>query len=266
MSWVAVGTTVSTGLNIGSGLIGAFMGRQKAPQFAGTVNVNQALQDYFGSVDKYLPKAQRVASQGNTFNQAEQLRLMETAIPGIGRVRTQLMNQLQEDMTNKGLPTEIEDNLRRKAAEMGVSRGTSGQFEQFNLLRDFGFNMVDWERARRAQALQTMAAVSQISPRVNPMSPHSLLITPNQHLAVQSDNLDRKQAYYNAVAGVQNHNRAQMGAAISGVMQGLGSGLGNMSANMGTTTGFSGHMRNFGQGVTQHYAPKPPVQNFYNSY
>lgn len=205
-----------------AGLLGGLGGKKEPPKFAGTLNINQTLQDYYGTTSRLLPKAQQVASQINTFDQAEQMRIIEEAMPGIGKIRTQLMSQLQEDVTNKGLPTEIEDNLRRKAAEMGVSRGTSGQFEQFNLLRDFGFNMVDWERARRAQALQTMAAVTQISPKVNPMSPHSLILSPTQHMTIESNNLDRRQAYYNTVAGVQNDNRAQMSTAISGMISGGG--------------------------------------------
>lgn len=75
-----------------AGLLGGLGGKKEPPKFAGTLNINQTLQDYYGTTSRLLPKAQQVASQINTFDQAEQMRIIEEAMPGIGKIRTQLMS------------------------------------------------------------------------------------------------------------------------------------------------------------------------------
>ena len=158
-----------------------------------------------------------LASETNKFNQSEALGMMETALPGIGQVRKQMLGAVQEDLTTKGLPKSVSQNLSRKAAEMGLSRGTSGQHEQFNLLRDFGFNLVDWERARRTRAINTLGAIMQITPRPNPMSPSSMFAGGAHSLTTAEKNRSALQSYYNAEAAAENANRQSRANMISGI-------------------------------------------------
>lgn len=204
-------------------LLGSKKGKQKPPQMAPITDFSREVGRSYDTNWQYLPMMQQQSASVNQFNQGQINSLMEQAMPGIGRVREQLMGQLQEDLTTKGLPKSVEDNLRRKAAEMGVSRGTQGGFNQFKLLQDFGFNMIDWERARRAQALQTLSTIQGISPRANPMSPQSMFVSPQQSLATAESNREHLQSYYNTVAKVSNANRAARSQMMSGL---LGAGLG----------------------------------------
>ena len=226
-----IGLLVGAGLSAAGGILGGLMNKQKAPQKAPPIDLGKVLGGAMDTNRGLLPGAKSFAKDVNYFNQSESLRMMEQAMPGIGRVREYLMGQLQEDLTTKGLPKSVEQNLRRKAAEMGVSRGTRGEFNQFNLLRDFGFNMIDWERARRAQALQTFNMISGMSPRANPMSPMSMLASSQQAIQASQSNQSAQQAYYNAKAAAENANRANRAQMISGAFGALG-GAATGYANM----------------------------------
>lgn len=207
------------------GILGGAFNKQKAPKMAPAINLGKEVGNALSINEANLPRAQNLATRVNRYNQGQLTSLLEQAMPGIGRVREQLMGQLQEDLTTRGLPKAVEENLRRKAAEMGVSRGTQGGFNQFKLLQDFGFNMIDWERARRAQALQTISTLQGVSPRANPMSPMSSLVTSQQALRTAENNQSNLQAYYNAQAAAHNANRANRAQMISGAFGAVGGAM-----------------------------------------
>jgi len=213
MSWVAVGTTVVSAA-------GAYLSRPDAPETAQleSVDLGKASQEAFALNTANAPQAKALAADTNTFNQNEANRLLEIAVPGFSKLAASLTGSAQSDIDNQyNLPPEIEANLRRKAAEGGITRGTSGGFESFNLLRDFGFNMVDYANSKRVSALNTLSTLTGISPKVNPMSPMSMFFTPQGVADFRAREAETQQGIqqgaYNAETAVSNYNNALMGDA-----------------------------------------------------
>ncbi len=199
-------------------------------QYAGEVDVGQSMADTFSLNNKYFQDAQRYSARANEAAQKQALDLLEQAMPGISKVQGRLMQQLQQDLSERGLPREVEENLMRKAAEMGVSRGTgNSDFTKFSALRDLGIEHMKMVEFRRRMAMSSMQQLFQSTPRVNPMSPTSMLLTPGTTLQVQSQNIDRRQAYYNAKAQIDAQHKAGIMKAITGVAGfALGGPMGGM--------------------------------------
>ena len=186
-------------------------------QYAGELDVGNVMGDTFALNRRYLDDASSLSSQISERTQKQALDLMEQAMPGISKVRGMLMNQLQQDLSTTGLPKEVEENLARKAAEMGISRGTAGDFNKFSALRDLGIEHTKMVQFRRQMATSSLQQLFQATPRVNPMSPQSMLLTTGQNMQLASQNLDRRQAFYNAQAQMEAQHKAGIMNAIAGV-------------------------------------------------
>lgn len=224
-------------LIVGS-VAGALLGQKKTPKTAPLAPL-----DYTKAVDQTIAANQRIFEQGsaltsatNTYNQTEALRLMEIALPGFSQLQGSALRGAQSDLDNQyNLPPEIQANLQRKAAEMGVTRGTSGQFNQFSLLRDFGFNMVDYANAMRVRAMNTLQQITGVTPRVSPMSPMSMFLTPQSVVAQQARENEINQAIaqgvYNAKAAADNYNRQLWADAATVGIQGAGDIFSGMMKN-----------------------------------
>lgn len=191
-------------------------------KYAGEVDLNQGMSQTFALNQAHFDQAVSQTSRVNEAGQKQALDLLEQAMPGISRVRGLLMGQLQEELKTTGLPKEVEQNLARKAAEMGISRGTAGDFNKFSALRDLGIEHTKMVQFRKQMAMTTMQQLFQATPRVNPMSPMSLMLNPGQTIQTMSQNLDRRQAYYNAQAQAEAQNKANvLGAISSGLSLGM---------------------------------------------
>jgi len=184
---------------------------------AGELDTGKVMGDFFALNRRYLDDASSLTSQISERTQKQALDLMEQAMPGISKVRGMLMNQLQQDLSTTGLPKEVEANLARKAAEMGISRGTAGDFNKFSALRDLGIEHTKMVEFRRRMATSSLQQLFQSTPRINPMSPQSMLMTPGQNMQIASQNLDRRQAFYNAQAQMEAQHKAGIMNAIAGI-------------------------------------------------
>jgi hypothetical protein len=207
------------------------------------------------SVNKQtLEKSKGLVQDTNTFNQSEALRLLEIALPGFTEVSSSLLASAKSDVANMyTLPPELEANINRKAAEAGITRGTAGQFESFNLLRDFGFNMIDYSNAKRISALNTLSTLTGITPKVSPMSPMSMFFSPHEMIAQRSREAEIQQGIgqsaANAETKVDNYNRAGWGqAAIIAATQagGLYDHYANRPKSGGGAPGFTPSKSNYG--------------------
>lgn len=205
-------------------VLGSVLGRQKAPQQASYTPVDPnavAKQTISGNLQNF-GAASQLASQANQYNQSQATQLLEQAMPGFKATQGKLMNQINEDLANQNnMPKDMQDQIARFAAEKGVTRGTSGNFNGFNLVKDFGFNLTDWRNASRARALNTLSTVYGMTPRVSPMSPMSMMVDPNTAIGVQSQNnqmaYNTQQAGYNAQAAAGNYNRMLTAGAVSNI-------------------------------------------------
>lgn len=211
-------------ISAGGSILGSILGKQKAPQQATYTPVDpQAVQKKTieGNLQN-IGQAQNLASQTNNFNQSQATALMEKAMPGFGAMQQRMMASVNEDLNSQNsMPKDMQDQISRFAAEKGVTRGTSGNFNGFNLVKDFGFNLTDWKNASRARALNTMSSVFGMTPRVNPMSPMAMMVDPNTAMSVQGQNnqmqYNSQQAGYNSQAAASNYNNMLLAGAVSSV-------------------------------------------------
>lgn len=198
------------------GIAGALLGgSQKAPKVITPERIDpgKVAQDTLATNQALLPGASRLASGVNSFNQGEANRLIEQAIPGFSRLRDKLLSSVESDLNANGLPQDTQDQIARFAAERGVTRGTAGSgFNNFNLVKDFGYNLVDYKNAMRARALNTLSTVYGMTPRVNPMSPMASFLDNGTAIGANAQNnqlgFNAAQAGANAQAAAGNANRA----------------------------------------------------------
>ena len=168
-----------------------------------------------------LPKSEKLSAATNTFNQSESNRLMEQALPGWSKLQASMTSTAQNLMTNPyELDQDTQDYLQKKAAEMGVSSGARGGFEKFNLLKDFGVTSMQYGTQRINQAQSLFSTLASTAPRVNPMSPISMFVTPQQIAsATQQQNSSNQQVAQSAnnlqTQATMNQNQAIWGSVGS---------------------------------------------------
>lgn len=201
------------------GVAGAFLGKTKKPTPVDPANVDLAGSQK-ASIDANTSNFKGAASLStmqNDYAQNESQRLLEKAIPGFGAIQQKLLSKVNEDLSSSGLSADVTANISRLAAERGISRGTSGGFNDFNLVRDFGFNLVDFENAKRARSLSTLQSVYGMAARVNPMTPMASFVTPGQSLQTsQFNEQSRYQEMVRRADGADasaNHNASLIGGA-----------------------------------------------------
>lgn len=227
---------------VASSLISAFGGKQKAPPQAAApkIDIGQSAREATTANLQGFADNARLSRMTNDFNQAEATRLLDKAIPGFSSLQARLTGMVNEDLNSQNkLPAEIEANIARLAAEKGISRGTSGGFNDFSLVRDFGFNMVDWKNAQRARALNTLSSVFGMAPRVNPMTPMSMFVQPNAALGAQQFNeqsrYNAEQGAYNAQTAASNYNRQLKAQAFSNILMAGANAFGANKPAVSTT-------------------------------
>ena len=168
-----------------------------------------------------LPQSEKLSAATNTFNQSESNRLMEQALPGWSKLQASMTSTAQNLMTNPyELDHDTQDYLQKKAAEMGVSSGARGGFEKFNLLKDFGVTSMQYGTQRINQAQSLFSTLASTAPRVNPMSPISMFVTPQQIAsATQQENISNQQVAQSAnnlqTQATMNQNQAIWGSVGS---------------------------------------------------
>jgi len=188
-----------------------------------------------------LPDAQKLASATNTFNQSESNRLLEQALPGWSKLQSSLMATTQNMLKNPyELDSDTSDYLTRVAAERGISAGTRGQFGDFSLLKDFGITSMQYGQQRINQAQSLTSLLASTAPRVNPMSPISMFVTP-QNIAqtTQQQNIANQQVAQSAA----NNQAAASNYQNQGIWNALGTLAGSVDwgalygSGLGTSSG-----------------------------
>lgn len=226
MSWVAIGSAAVT---VVGGMVSSNQAKKKAGNVAQYQNVS--LQD-----EQKQAIAGNLASQSsiedlltrsNTFQQGQANSLAEQAMPGYGDLTRSLTNRAQTMADNPyDVPVEVTKNLERLAAERGISAGTRGQFNDFSLLRDFGVNSLQYGQANIAGAQSITGLLSSIAPKVNPMSPLSFYVTPQQNAANTTENNTNNQAIAQGKINAQNAASNQASTDLwSNLSQLAGAGL-----------------------------------------
>lgn len=181
-------------------------------------------------------------SRANSFTQDQANGLMEKAVPGYGNLSKKFTDQANGMLDDPySLPDDVSANISRLAAERGISIGTTGQTNDFSLLRDFGIDSLKYGESRINSAQSILSTVASLAPRVNPMSPMSMYITPAQQMTTAAANnsgqFNASQAQNNANAAASNAN-ASMWGNIIGQVGGMTTGyLNNRDTSTPANTG-----------------------------
>lgn len=155
-------------------------------------------------------------SRANSFNQDQNIALMEKAMPGYTALSKSLTSTAQSELADPySLPKDVQDNIARLAAERGISAGTKGEFNDFSLLRDFGINSLQYGQQRIQSAQGITGLLASIAPKVNPLSPLSFYVTPQQSVDVAAGNRSAAQAGVNAATAASNYNDANSWDSIT---------------------------------------------------
>jgi hypothetical protein len=249
MSWGLIGGAVITTVG---GAIASNQSKKKAGAEAPytSVDLQQEQRDALegniasqGSIEQLLARA-------NQFQQGQALSLTNQAMPGYEALTKTLSARAQTLAENPyAVPKEVEDNLARIAAERGISAGTRGEFNDFSLLRDFGVNSLQYGRENLGQAQSITSLLASIAPRVNPMSPLSFYVTPEQNAGITTQNNQTqqgvRQSSNNANAAASNANNATWANLINGVA-GTASGLFTDYMNKPAASGAAGDRAQLG--------------------
>lgn len=227
------------GTAIGGILGGLFGGKKaKAPALAPPVDLSEEAKKAIAANTDNESSIEALLSRANTFNQDQNISLMEKAMPGYQALAKQFTAQASKDLADPySLPADVQQNIQRLAAEHGISAGTKGEFNDFSLLRDFGINSLQYGQQRIGQAQSITQLLGSLAPRVNPLSPMAFYTTPGQAVAVAEGNRSAQQANNNVVAAAGNYNNANdwdslvKSAGIIGQSGVLDSVLGKSGAN-----------------------------------
>jgi hypothetical protein len=234
-------STAAQGANLGfqsgggvgsvlGGILGGFFGPKKKADTSVPVEPLDLAAEQKKSIQGNLANQadiQKLISSTNAFDQQQALSLMEKAMPGYGKLTGKLSETAQRQLANPyDIPSDVQSNLSRIAAERGVQRGTGGQFNDFSLLRDLGVNSLQYGQQNISSAQGITSMLAGIAPKVNPMSPISFYTTPGQQAqTTQQNNLFRQGAQQSNLAAqtsAQNYNTQNTWDALSSLAGNLG--------------------------------------------
>ena len=212
LTWGAI---AGAAIGVVGGAINANNNKPGAPVFQAPLDIGATSRTAIDTNLKNQTSIEALLSRGNAFNQDQALSLFNQAFPGYDKLSASLTKQAQDAADNPyAVPKEVEDNLSRLSAEKGISVGGRGQFSDFSLLRDLGVNQLQYGQARLGQAQSITSLLGSLAPKVNPMSPMSFYVTPNNAADIANGNATNAQAVQQ---GANNAN-AQVNAANSANM------------------------------------------------
>jgi hypothetical protein len=232
--WIAAAAAVVVG---GSTYMSKKKGA-KAPGQADPVNLSDASKEALRINRRDAPEIEDLISRSNNFMQDQSLSLLNRSVPGYNEIAGNLVNQAKQASANPyALPQEFEDNLSRIAAERGINTGVRGQAGDFSLLRDFGVNSLQYGQQQLANSQSILSTLAGLS-RVNPLSPLSMYVTPQNALQVASENRSADQAQLNAQQAAANQKASAPWDALAagaGVFGGIYGGGAGRAASAGAT-------------------------------
>lgn len=127
----------------GGDIIGGLI--QKKPDMPGfqKVEAGAEQQKAISSNISALPDLEKLVSQYTDFTSDERLKQLNKFIPGYSDVIKKEGEQISNLLQGK-LPAGVQDTISRRAAELGVTQGTSGSdFQKFGELRELGLTSLN---------------------------------------------------------------------------------------------------------------------------
>lgn len=238
----------SAGLGVVGGIVGMIgdLTKDKRPLYQ-PVDLSSAA----GEAQKFdlaqLPGAKELAGQVNTFNQAEVLKALNTAVPDYNKLMAEQKDVIEAQLTGEFSPGE-QDAIARLGAAVGVSSGTPGSdFSKFSSL-GLGFRALEDRYNQGINSAQRWLATAHAMTKAPLMDVTSMFISPMQ--AAQFNAQQHELAYESALGAWSDPNKLQLAgsdiAGIGGSLSGAGSGRDSVSPTTGSTDFAGGSDQFFG--------------------
>lgn len=182
---------------------------QRAPKYAGDLNLSDIQGGNISANLNNSPYYERLAMLNNQYNQAENLSMLEQAMPGYAEWSAG-QSRLASQYAAGGMSSEQAANIQRKAYEGSYSSGIRGQSQQFRTARDFG--LAQLENAQFSQSImQQLVALG----KVNLSGVGNFYTTTQDAIATAMSNKQAEQAWLNAKQAADNVRRNALWASSS---------------------------------------------------
>lgn len=256
-----------------SALAAALKDKPKVPKFK-LVDIGTEQETAIQENIELLPSLNAFALEFNKMSADQMLTQLERMLPGYGQLLSQGTQNIQS-MLRGEVPTDVENQLERKAAERGVSLGYGGGsgFGQNQFLRNFGLTSLQLTQQGLNSAMQW---INQAAARTPVFNMASAFLPIEQRVALRAQenqfqfNRDWLKAKVKAIPSggkafaitaldeIQELAFSALSMYMGGAMGGMGGGGGGSSAPPVTdawqgmsglqTSGYSGGP-GFGSGV-----------------
>jgi len=149
------------------------------PNFVPVDTTAEQLAAILGNLSN-LPELSRLGARTNTALADQTNAILEKILPGYQNLLAKGTETLQSQLSGQ-LPKDVEEYIKRSAAEMGVSSGTSGsEFNKFGALRNLGLTSLDVTNKALDSASRWIAGAASRSPRFDFTS---MFVSPAQRIA-----------------------------------------------------------------------------------
>src|ERR1043166_1627111 len=192
--WAAAAAVVAAGASAYGTYEQGQAAKSAASHVAAPISMSQVTQDSALGNISAEPDIEALIRTSNSFNQQQNLSLLNKAIPGYSQIQQNLAKQAASYSANPyQLPAGVADNLNRLAAERGIHTGVKGQAQDYSLLRDFGVNLLNYGQQNINNTQSILSTLAGLG-KVNPLSPLSFYGTPGQYFGAAQSNQNLQQS------------------------------------------------------------------------
>lgn len=169
----------------GAGWFSVISDKPKIPKFQ-TVDIGAETASSVAENLANLPKVAELAKRYNEMSAEQLTAAMEKMMPGYTALRDNTTASITS-MSKGEVPKDVEELLARKAAERGITLGTSGsQFQSYDELRNLGLTSLDMINRGLDSAMRWIDSTAQRTPVYN-MSSSFLPIEQRVNLRFQEN-------------------------------------------------------------------------------
>lgn len=150
----------------GAGVFSVLVDKLKVPKFQ-TVDIGAETAASVAENLANLPKVSELARRYNEMSAEQLTAAMEKMMPGYTQLRDQATGSIAS-MVGGEIPRDVENLLARKAAERGITMGTSGsEFQSYDELRNLGLTSLDMVNRGLDAAMRWIDSTAQRTPVFN---------------------------------------------------------------------------------------------------
>lgn len=193
---------------------------------AQTVSGNQAV----------LPEAEKLASATNTYNAAELQKMWQNILPQYNAMLSTASGNIMDQLQGN-IPLDVSQAVQRSSASHALAGGFGeGGMKENLVARDLGLTSLDISN-RALSSMQSFLATLKSTSLPTPMSPATMMFTPEQRYTMQAQ--ENMRAYQSEllrtkIATLPNPTNAAIGGWLSDTGQMMeGAGMMGLAGGMG---------------------------------